>query len=151
MLASSLLPLLFTISFPDFLLDADEVWHHQTWIPGIQDSREKEANCFQVKLKGRPWWSSSGDEIAHSRLLVCAILQAMDARGFELVGSIDMSVGQGEDNSDRKCSLPLPRLEAASMSSCVIPSSLDLRLIDRFFEIPIHLISSVRSGYMVLR
>ena len=72
----------------------------QTWPLGIQDSREKEPQCFQMKLKGNPWYTSNGSEVNYARLLACAILATMDQHGFELVGSIDMSTGNGDDNAD---------------------------------------------------
>ncbi|ORY32566.1 hypothetical protein BCR39DRAFT_522894 [Naematelia encephala] len=71
-----------------------------TWPLGIQASKEKEPACHQLKLRGNPWWTSDGHQINQSRLLACAILSAMDACGFELVGSVDMSVGTGDNNLD---------------------------------------------------
>ena len=35
-----------------------------------------------------------------ARMLCLHILSAMDACGFELVGSVDMSIGQSEDHRD---------------------------------------------------
>ena len=37
-------------------------------------------------------------------MLGLQILSAMDVCGFELVGSVDMSVGQSEDSQDRTSS-----------------------------------------------
>lgn len=53
-----------------------------------------------MKLKGNPWWTSDGVEVNHARLTACAILSAMDANGFELVGSVDMSVGRSKEHQD---------------------------------------------------
>ena len=56
-----------------------------------------------MKLKGTPWWSSDGATVIHARMLACTLLSAMEASGFELVGSVDMSMGQGGDeNHDRE-------------------------------------------------
>jgi hypothetical protein len=53
-----------------------------------------------MKLKGNPWWTSDGAQVNYSRLLGCAVLSAMDAHGFEMIASVDMSVGAGENNPD---------------------------------------------------
>ena len=70
---------------------------------GIQDTRERETNCLQIKMKGNPWWTSDGLQINHARMLICSVLSAMDENGFELVASVDMSTGSkdvGECESD---------------------------------------------------
>jgi hypothetical protein len=72
---------------------------------GIQQQKEKEANCLQLKLRGNPWWSSDGAQVCGSRYMAIALLSAMDAHGYELVGSVDMSAGSGDANYDRE-SLP---------------------------------------------
>lgn len=56
-----------------------------------------------MKLRGNPWWTSSGDQINQSRMLACALLSAMDLQGFELLGSVDMSMGAGENQSECEC------------------------------------------------
>jgi len=60
---------------------------------GIQETREKEIGCLQMKLKGTPWLSSDSVEVNYARLLACSVLSAMDANEFELIGSVEMSVG----------------------------------------------------------
>ncbi|WVW83750.1 hypothetical protein I302_105771 [Kwoniella bestiolae CBS 10118] len=72
----------------------------QTWPLGIQSQIEKEPGATQVKLRGNPWWTSSGDQVVEARLLVCTVLSAMESVGFELVGSVDMSQGSGDNNYD---------------------------------------------------
>ncbi|KZV68104.1 hypothetical protein PENSPDRAFT_653547 [Peniophora sp. CONT] len=72
----------------------------KSWTLGIQETKEKEANCLQMKLKGNPWWASNGAQVCGARLLGCAILATMDAHGFELIGSVDMSIGGGDSNPD---------------------------------------------------
>lgn len=74
----------------------------QSWPPGIQDVKEKEPQCLQMKLRGRPWFTSDGTEVNFARLLGCSVLSAMDAHGFELVGSVDMSIGTGDQRGERK-------------------------------------------------
>lgn len=56
-----------------------------------------------MKLRGRPWYTSDGAEVNYSRLLGCSILSAMDANGFELVGSIDMSAYNSGNDSKGDC------------------------------------------------
>ncbi|KAI9639662.1 uncharacterized protein MKK02DRAFT_39984 [Dioszegia hungarica] len=70
------------------------------WPLGVQEAREKEHGAYQMKLKGNPWWTSSGDQINYSRMLACSILSAMESQGFELLGSVDMSMAGGENQSE---------------------------------------------------
>ncbi|WWD17427.1 hypothetical protein CI109_101868 [Kwoniella shandongensis] len=70
-----------------------------TWPAGIQQEREKEPGCYQLKLRGYPWFSSDGTQIVEARLLACTILSAMESVGFELVSSVDMSTAS-ENNRD---------------------------------------------------
>ncbi|ODN79740.1 hypothetical protein, variant 1 [Cryptococcus amylolentus CBS 6039] len=65
----------------------------QTWYRGVQTEKEKEHGCYQIKLRGNPWWSSNGLDVNHARIVSLAILSAMDVQGFELAASVDMSVG----------------------------------------------------------
>ncbi len=46
-----------------------------------------------MKLKGTPCLSSDSVEANYARLLACSVLSAMDANEFELIGSVEMSVG----------------------------------------------------------
>ncbi|CDZ96637.1 hypothetical protein [Phaffia rhodozyma] len=71
-----------------------------TWPFGIQSSGEKEAGAWQLKLCKNPWWSSDGVQVVEARILGCTILSAMESVGYELVGSVDMSIGTGEYVSD---------------------------------------------------
>nr|XP_018263218.1 uncharacterized protein I303_04711 [Kwoniella dejecticola CBS 10117]OBR85376.1 hypothetical protein I303_04711 [Kwoniella dejecticola CBS 10117] len=68
----------------------------KTWPLGIQSEYEKEPGAHQLKLRGSPWWTSDGTQVVESRLLACTVLSAMESVGFELVGSVDMSMGSGE-------------------------------------------------------
>ncbi|KAH8930468.1 hypothetical protein BT69DRAFT_1210360 [Atractiella rhizophila] len=72
----------------------------QTWSYGIQESRMKEPDTFQMKLRKNPWWTSDGEQVVRSKLLACNILSAMDNAGYELVGSVDMSYGAGDTAPD---------------------------------------------------
>lgn len=67
---------------------------------GIQQQKDKEANCLQLKLRGNPWYSSDGAQVCGARFMAMALLSAMDAHGYELVGSVDMSIGSGDANQD---------------------------------------------------
>ncbi|WVF71611.1 hypothetical protein IAT40_006419 [Kwoniella sp. CBS 6097] len=72
----------------------------QTWPLGIQSQYEKEPGATQLKLRGNPWWTSDGTQVCQARMLACTILSAMESVGFELVGSVDMSIGGGDRNLD---------------------------------------------------
>ena len=41
----------------------------------------------------------------YARLLGCSVLSALDAHGFELVGSIDMSTGGSSNDNYGECEL----------------------------------------------
>lgn len=73
----------------------------QSWPLGVQRSENKEAGCYQVKLKGNPWYTSDGIEVNQARLLAMRIMSVMDQLGYELAGSVDMSVAGGENISER--------------------------------------------------
>ncbi|TNY17642.1 hypothetical protein DMC30DRAFT_429470 [Rhodotorula diobovata] len=49
----------------------------------------------QVKLRGYPFMTSKGTNVNHARLLACRILGTLDELGWELVGSVDISMGTG--------------------------------------------------------
>ncbi|WVQ72527.1 hypothetical protein IAR50_002084 [Cryptococcus sp. DSM 104548] len=65
----------------------------RTWHRGVQAEQEKEHGCYQIKLRGNPWWSSNGLDVNCARIVSLAILSVMDVQGFELAASVDMSVG----------------------------------------------------------
>ncbi|GAA6043568.1 hypothetical protein JCM8097_005255 [Rhodosporidiobolus ruineniae] len=71
-----------------------------TWPLGIQQEKAKDPSCYQLKLKGYPFSTSVGSEVNHARLLACALLATMDGLGYELVSSVDMRTGSGEDSTD---------------------------------------------------
>lgn len=50
----------------------------------------------------------------HARLLACNIMSALDAHGFELVGSIDMSAKSSEDYGEREPFGPLRVIQLIS-------------------------------------
>ncbi|RXK40103.1 hypothetical protein M231_02560 [Tremella mesenterica] len=70
------------------------------WPLGIQDSKEKEESCWQIKLRGTPWWTSNGNQVDAVRLLACSLLAMFDSRGYEVVASVDLSVGNSEGSSE---------------------------------------------------
>ncbi|WWC89473.1 uncharacterized protein L201_004397 [Kwoniella dendrophila CBS 6074] len=72
----------------------------RTWPLGIQSEYEKEPGAHQIKLRGNPWWTSDGTQVVEARILACTVLSAMESVGFELVGSVDMSMGNGDRSYD---------------------------------------------------
>lgn len=81
----------------------------QSWPGGIQDQKWKEDGCWQIKLRGTPFYTSSGEQINQTRLLMCNILGVMDHHGFELVASVDQSIGS--DNIGERKSLSMSAAE----------------------------------------
>ena len=69
----------------------------QSWPGGTQAQQDEFPNCVKFKLKGNPWTTVSPDNVNMARLLACEILEAMDSVGFELVASVDMLVGMGNN------------------------------------------------------
>ncbi|RSH82225.1 hypothetical protein EHS25_005935 [Saitozyma podzolica] len=101
----------FAVSFNEFdkirLIDSpnDEVTRAfaaavRTWPLGIQDEKEKEPGCYQLKLRGRPWLTGDGAQVNAARILACSIMASMEMQGYDLAGSVDMSIGRGEDHGD---------------------------------------------------
>nr|ODN97740.1 hypothetical protein L204_03163 [Cryptococcus depauperatus CBS 7855] len=84
---------------PDERVKQTFIYAIRTWPLGIQLEKEREPGCYELKLRGNPWWTSSGDQIIHARLLACTILSAMETCGFVLVSSVDMSVAYASGNS----------------------------------------------------
>lgn len=60
----------------------------------------KEKQCFQLKLSGKPWYASSGDDVVQARRLALRIMSAFDSLGYELLATIDMNTGGGKDGRD---------------------------------------------------
>lgn len=107
----------------------------RTWPRGIQDEKEKEPQCFQMKLRGHPWITSDGTEVNAARMLACNILSAMDHQGFELVGSVDMSIDTSGNSRDRECcrvsDLPQTRTLTSISRHLVLRSQIGLEPLAR--------------------
>ena len=61
----------------------------QHWVGGIQNV-EVDQSCFELKLKGTPWFAN-GQEAAASRRLISRILEKMASLGWYCMTGIDMS------------------------------------------------------------
>ncbi|KAH8078013.1 hypothetical protein HD553DRAFT_330137 [Filobasidium floriforme] len=63
-----------------------------SWAPGIQNESNPlpGSNTLELKLRGNPWFSSTGIEVLQARSLCCRLLAEMEGRGYSLVGSVDM-------------------------------------------------------------
>lgn len=70
------------------------------WPNGIQDQKVKEERCYQIKLKGNPWYAGSAQQVNDARFLTLGLLTTFDHMGYELVGCLDMNTGTSEDNRD---------------------------------------------------
>jgi hypothetical protein len=69
---------------------------------GIQDQKEKEYGCYQLKLRGSPWATSNGAQVSQSRLLALNLMSTMDNLGYELAACVDMSIGAGDESNDSR-------------------------------------------------
>lgn len=70
----------------------------------------KETRCYQIKLRGWPWQSSSGSQVVAARMLAMNLMTVFDQMGFELMATIDMNTGTGDDGRDSES--PSERAEA---------------------------------------
>jgi hypothetical protein len=44
--------------------------------------------------------TSDGAQVNAARMLACSIMASMEMEGYDLAGSVDMSIGRGEDHGD---------------------------------------------------
>ncbi|BEI81232.1 hypothetical protein CcaverHIS002_0203920 [Cutaneotrichosporon cavernicola] len=71
-----------------------------SWRGGIQNQKLKEERCYQIKLRGNPWYASSAQQVNDARFLALQLLTTFDNLGYELCATIDMNTGASEDNRD---------------------------------------------------
>ncbi|BEJ12091.1 hypothetical protein CspHIS471_0205510 [Cutaneotrichosporon sp. HIS471] len=72
-----------------------------SWPSGIQDQKMKEERCYQIKLRGNPWYASSAQQVNDARFMALQLLTTFDNLGYELCAAVDMNSGTSEDNRDR--------------------------------------------------
>ena len=77
----------------------------QSWPSGVKGSKETDDNCLRYKLNGYPWYTSDGAEVNHARMLGCTLLSSFEEKGFELIASIDQSMGSGTYMQDSESSM----------------------------------------------
>jgi hypothetical protein len=65
----------------------------QRYPAGLQDETEKEVGFKQYKLRGMPWLSYDLVQYVNGRSLLCDLLSVLEGVGYELVGSVNMTVG----------------------------------------------------------
>jgi hypothetical protein len=63
----------------------------------------KEERCYQMKLRGYPWYASSARGVNDGRFLALGLLTTFEHMGYELLGAIDMNTGSGDDGRDSAC------------------------------------------------
>lgn len=97
----------------------------------MQSTTLKEPGATQVKLRGYPFMTSKGTNVNHARLLACRILGTLDELGWELVGSVDISMGTGGggDGADRAFG---PRPFSSPVGLGML-TQLDARAVDSWF------------------
>ncbi|XP_066921998.1 uncharacterized protein [Clytia hemisphaerica] len=62
----------------------------QTWVRGVQEVLDKRPLCYELKLRGYPWWCY-GEEGVSARLLICRILETMASIGYYIVSGLDVT------------------------------------------------------------
>ncbi|GAA6045005.1 hypothetical protein JCM8097_004460, partial [Rhodosporidiobolus ruineniae] len=61
------------------------------------EERSKDERTYELKLKGFPW-RAMGTEVNTAQLVALALLAAMEEKGFEVVGSLDIRTGVGDEH-----------------------------------------------------
>lgn len=64
----------------------------QTWTKGLQDEK-KDSGFHQFKLRGQPWVTYDHGQVVNGREVMCRLLEVLDGAGYDLVGSVDMTIG----------------------------------------------------------
>lgn len=77
------------INVPDYICSAIKNTVEKFWPKGLQDEKNDE-NCYELKLRGTPWWAD-GQEAVHSRRLICHILETMASLGYFVITGIDLT------------------------------------------------------------
>ncbi|KAF0695380.1 Aste57867_13814 [Aphanomyces stellatus] len=70
----------------------------QFWSQGLQRTQRLGAGCTEFKLHGYPWSGQSTDAV-HSRYFVMNLLSLLEANGWRMYASIDMSSGEADKDS----------------------------------------------------
>ncbi|KAF0695379.1 Aste57867_13813 [Aphanomyces stellatus] len=68
------------------------------WRQGLQEKIRLSANCTEFKLQGYPW-SSDSNAIVSARIFVLNLLSVLEANGWRMYASIDMSAGEADKDS----------------------------------------------------
>ncbi|RQM12544.1 hypothetical protein B5M09_006845 [Aphanomyces astaci] len=68
------------------------------WYEGLQRVQPYGPGCTEFKLRGYPWSGESSDAV-RARLFVMNLLSILEANGWRLYASIDMSTGDADKDS----------------------------------------------------
>lgn len=77
----------------------------------MQAEKEKEAGYYEYKLRGQPWLTYDQAQVVGGREVMCQLLTALDGIGYDLMGSVDMTIGN--DSRDGKLyrdRVPMPKV-----------------------------------------
>jgi len=78
------------LDFPHDITEAFVSVVQSHYQPGIQDMKQRDDNCYQIKLNGSPWDWNEGYN-THARSMMCHLLKAATDRSWQLVCSADVS------------------------------------------------------------
>lgn len=62
----------------------------QTWNHGVEEVRDDRPQCYELVLKGNPWWTS-GVEAVEARLLIVKIMEKLSQFGYSVLTGLDIS------------------------------------------------------------
>ncbi|XP_057289349.1 uncharacterized protein LOC130612077 [Hydractinia symbiolongicarpus] len=78
------------IHMPDGIVAGLEEVVRQIWYNGIQDIKDERPVCYELKLKGNPWWAS-GNEAITSRLLIVKLMEKLSSYGYFVITGLDIT------------------------------------------------------------
>ncbi|CAK9782619.1 hypothetical protein CC85DRAFT_271822 [Cutaneotrichosporon oleaginosum] len=70
----------------------------RTWHKGIQEIKEKDSACLDIKLRGSPFGTGDRGEQASARLLMLDLLGVLETLGYELVVCMQLTTSFAEED-----------------------------------------------------
>jgi hypothetical protein len=124
------------------------------WPRGVYSEREYHGS-HEWRLRGSPWWAHGALDAVDSRRLVNALVGAMDAAGWVLAASLDLS----KKNSDKSSLFFCPRPPAQPITATPMSVGFHSNSLVRLIQMPVVAHERVRqaieagwpAGYKVSR
>ncbi|XP_057289755.1 uncharacterized protein LOC130612452 isoform X2 [Hydractinia symbiolongicarpus] len=62
----------------------------QTWNHGVEEVKDDRPHCYELVLKGNPWWTS-GVKAVEARLVILKIMEKLSQFGYSVLTGFDIS------------------------------------------------------------